>query len=96
MARSRIYSRRFEHIRWNDEKYEKCESKKFDGRNIFQIVTEQMKNQIREKVACRKTLHRVSGNDTRKEDSESGDTEEGRLNALWRISEFSLKQKTFS
>ena len=31
-----------------------------------------MENQIREKVTCRKTLHRVSGNDTRKEDSESG------------------------
>ena len=44
MVRGRLYTWKFEHIRWNGEEYDQCGPQKFAGKkNTSQIVTEEMK-----------------------------------------------------
>ena len=64
--------------------------------NTFQIVTEQMKNQIRGKITCSKTLHRISGYDTRTENVESRDQKEDEAERPVTVSRVFLKTKTLN
>ena len=66
----------------------------FSG-NTFQIVTEQAEP-TKKKVTCVKTLHRVSGYDTRAENAESRGKKEDEAERLVAVSRVFLKAKTLS